>query len=329
MSVIPETVLDAHREAYVTKAVCVTGGAGFIGSHLCEALVDLGASVTIIDDLSNGRIENIAGFADRVRFIEGSVLDATSVADAVDGASVVFHQAALGSVPRSVQMPLEYLQANTLGTGLVLDAARRNSSRVVYAASSSAYGDQPSLPKTKTMCPDPRSPYAASKLAGEHLVRSYALCYQMHAVCLRYFNIFGPRQRSDSTYAAVIPRWIESLFQGEQPIVYGDGLQTRDFTYVANAVHANLLAGGADASLQGQVVNIGCGARYSLLQLLETIALSIGHSAEPVLEPARTGDVRDSEASIEAAAALIGYEPIVSFQDGIVSTVDSMRPAAT
>jgi UDP-glucose 4-epimerase len=282
-----------------------------------EALDALGAHVTVIDDLCNGFRENLAPRSSRVSLIEGSILDADAMARAADGASVIFHLAALGSVPRSVEEPMRYHRVNVDGTLAVLETARRTGARVSYSASSSAYGDTPTLPKVETMRNDPRSPYAVTKLAGEEYGRAYALCYGVPFVSLRYFNIFGPRQREDSQYAAVIPRWAAAIRAGRKPLVYGNGSQTRDFTHVRNAVHANLLAGRATATLEGQTVNIGCGAKFSLLELLAQMNSILGTSAEPDFQPARAGDVKDSLAAIDAAKQLIGYEPVMDFAAGL------------
>jgi UDP-glucose 4-epimerase len=300
----------------------VTGGAGFIGSHLADALAALGARVRIVDDLSNGLEANLSGAAAAAELVRGSILDAGVLDRAFAGVDTVFHHAALGSVPRSIEMPEQYERVNVEGTLRVLEAARRAGvRRVVYAASSSAYGDTPSLPKHESIRPDPRSPYAFTKLAGEHLMRSWALSYGMETVSLRYFNIFGPRQRHDSPYAAVIPMFAEAIRSGSRPVVYGDGRQSRDFTFVANAVHANLLAAACPRRLQGEVVNVACGARYSLLELLEALGALLGSRPEPEFRPARAGDVRDSEADIRLADELLGYRVIVPFREGLRSIV--------
>lgn len=304
---------------YRGRRICVTGGAGFIGSHLCEALVQHGANVSVIDDLSNGLRENIR----TDQFVEGSILDQTKLARAIAGAEVVFHQAAVASVPRSVMEPRLYFEVNARGTLEFLEAARaHNVMRVVYAASSSVYGDSPELPKRETQQPLPLSPYASAKFAGEHFLRTYCICYGLSGVSLRYFNIFGPRQRPDSPYAAVVPRFIDAFLHAEKPVIYGDGAQTRDFTYVANAVHANLLAGACDKPLRGESLNIACGGSYSLLQLLEEIARQLNRSAECEFAPPRPAEVKHSRASIDAARDLIGYAPIIDFEEGLRRTVE-------
>jgi UDP-glucose 4-epimerase len=265
------------RASIAGRAVCVTGGAGFIGSHLADALVGLGARVALLDDLSNGLRSNLSGPAGRAAFVQGSILDPAALDRAIAGADTVFHLAALGSVPRSIEEPALFQRVNVEGTLAVLEACRRHGvRRVVYAASSSAYGNTAALPKHESIRPDPRSPYAFTKLAGEHLMRSFALSYGLETVSLRYFNIFGPRQRHDSPYAAVIPMFAEALRAGARPVVYGDGRQTRDFTFVANAVHANLLAAASPARLAGEVANVACGTRYSLLELLDAIGTARG-----------------------------------------------------
>lgn len=307
---------------YQDLPVCVTGGAGFIGSHLVDALVAAGAKVSVIDDMSNGRDENLAAVRGKIRFVKGSILDSRSLDEAVGGAKLIFHEAALGSVPASVEHPVEYQEVNSTGTLRVLEAARKHGvQRVVYAASSAAYGEKPDLPKVETMAPDTLSPYAATKLAAELLLRSYSHCYGLSTLNLRYFNIFGPRQRPDSPYAAVIPMFAAALKAGKKPTIFGDGTQTRDFTYIANVVHANLLAGASSNSLKGETVNIACGKRYSLLHLLNVMADALGVKAEAIFGPPRAGDVQHSEASIDAAGTLIGYEPIVSFEEGMRQTL--------
>lgn len=313
---------ESCRPALAGRAVCVTGGAGFIGSHLADALVGLGARVTVLDDLSNGLEGNLAGPAGRAKLVRGSILDAAALDRSLAGAHTVFHLAALGSVPRSIEEPALFQRVNVEGTLAVLEACRRHGvRRVVYAASSSAYGNTAALPKHESIRPDPRSPYAFTKLAGEHLMRSFALSYGLETVSLRYFNIFGPRQRHDSPYAAVIPMFADALRQGARPVVYGDGRQTRDFTFVANAVHANLLAASCPARLAGEVANVACGTRYSLLELLDSMGGLLGARARPEFRPARAGDVQDSEADIRYAEELLGYRVIVPFVEGLRLTL--------
>jgi len=326
-----DTDSTTNITALAGRRVCVTGGAGFIGSHLVDALVHAGADVSVIDDFSNGRELNLAAVASRVRVFTGSILNEVTLDAAMGGAWAVFHLAALGSVPASVETPALYHAVNAEGTLRVLEAARRHGAqRAIYSASSAAYGDGAEMPKRESMRPDPLSPYAATKLAGEHFMRSWSNCYGMETISLRYFNVFGPRQRFDSAYAAVVPRWIHSLRTGEPIEIYGDGKQTRDFTFVSNVVHANLLAAAAKPeSLRGACVNIGCGVSFSLLDLLTTIERALGRTAERRFHPMRAGDVRESGADIALARALIGFEPTVSFDEGLQRTIAAeSEPAA-
>lgn len=315
-------------DRYHDIAVCVTGGAGFIGGHLCDALVALGARVTILDDLSNSDTRNIGALIDRapdrVRFVQGSILDPNALNEAMDGASRVFHLAALGSVPKSVEQPERTWLVNATGTMRVLKAAQQaGASRVIYSASSSAYGNNPTLPKREDMAPEPESPYAAAKFAGESLCRSWAKCYGIDTICLRYFNIFGTRQAADSAYAAVIPAFIKRWVHNEPPTIFGDGGQTRDFTHVSNAVLANLLAGANANNLDGEVVNIGAGVRTSVNELASMIHARMGiEGLNPEHQHERIGEVRDSVADITRAKELIGYEPITNLEDGLATTVD-------
>lgn len=302
--------------------VCVTGGAGFIGSHLVDALVSAGAEVSVIDDFSHGRESNLAASAGRIRVTRGSILDDGALDRAMSGARVVFHLAALASVPESVANPLLYHAVNSGGTLRVLVAAHRlGARRVIYSASSSAYGDGPGQPKHEGMRPEPCSPYAATKLAGEDLLRASSKCFDLETISLRYFNIFGPRQRFDSAYAAVIPRWMHAMRAGEPVVIFGDGRQTRDFTHVANAVHANLLAAAAPAdALRGAAVNVASGRSITLLELLAALEAQLGVRSRREHRPAQPGDIRESEASILAAKSLIGYEPVVAFEEGLAAT---------
>lgn len=300
----------------------VTGGGGFIGSNIVHTLVRRGERVRVLDDFSTGKRENLADVADRVTLIEASVAEAAAVRDAVRGADAVFHHAALASVPRSVDDPAGSHEVNATGTLTLLIAARdAGVKRVVYAASSSAYGDQPTLPKTEGMAPSPLSPYAASKLAGEHYCQAFTASYGLATVCLRYFNIYGPRQDPQSVYAAVIPRFIMAMLRGERPVIFGDGEQSRDFTFVDDCVAANLLASTSNKAA-GEMVNIGCGTRFSLNDLVTLLNKILGTAIEPVYEPARVGDVKHSLADITAARQLLGYEPRTSFEEGLRRTVE-------
>ena len=302
----------------------VTGGAGFIGSSIAEALLSRGERVRILDDFSSGRRENLERLPGRFELFEGTVQDPETVARAMQGVEIVFHEAAIPSVARSVEKPQATMLAGVQGTTVVLDVARSAGvRRVVFAASSAAYGDTPTLPKVETMAPRPLSPYAASKLAGEHLMRIFAELYRLETLSLRYFNIFGPRQDPHSEYSAVIPKFIAAALRRERPVVFGDGEQTRDFCYVDNAVRANLLAAGTSTPLRGQVVNIACGARTSLNQLLRMVGELSGSVSAPDYRPPRAGDVRDSLADIEAARQLIGYEPAVDVREGLRRTFEA------
>ena len=303
----------------------VTGGAGFIGSHIAERLVKGGHSVRILDNFVAGKEENLTTFRDGIELIRGDIRDAKVVSEAAAGVDVVFHEAALGSVPRSVADPLTTHEVNMTGTLNVFLAARDGGAkRVVYASSSSVYGETPELPKHEGMTPQPLSPYALSKLVGEHYSSVFKHVYGFEIVSLRYFNIFGSRQDPESQYAAVIPRFITALLKGTAPIVYGDGLQSRDFTYVDNVVNANLLAAEAEG-VAGRAFNGACGGRYSLLELLSRLKDLLGSDISPIHEPGRAGDVRDSQASVNAAKEALGYSVSVDFEEGLRRTVDWYR----
>lgn len=310
-----------HGESFANARVLVTGGAGFIGSHLVEALTSLGADVTVLDDLSGGSRENLEAFP-RVRFTLGSILDREALTRVTRDQRFVFHQAALGSVPASVERPREYHEANTTGTLNVLEAARAAGVvRVVFAASSSAYGDNP-VPWVETMPVLPKSPYAATKVAGEGLLRAFSGSYGLDTVSLRYFNIFGPRQNANSAYAAVIAAFAKSLLAGERPHIYGDGEQSRDFTFVHNAVHANLLAARASRPLNGEVINVGCGAQITVNHLARLMAQSLARpDLAPIHIPERAGDLKHSFADLARARSLLGYDSIVNFERGLAETV--------
>ncbi len=333
----PAEIVGRLRRHYEGRPVCVTGGAGFIGGHLVDALLSLGSAISVIDDLSNSTADHLASLieleADRLRFIHGSILDDDAVAEATHEARTIFHLGAMGSVPRSVAEPQRAWSVNATGTLRILEAARRNwqgidrakvgaGERVVLAASSSAYGDDPSLPKIESTVPRPLSPYAASKLAGEHLLTSWAHSYGISTVSLRYFNIFGPRQPADSAYAAVIPAFAKRLAAGVPPVIYGDGKQSRDFTAVANAVLATLLAGAVERPLAGEVINIGTGKRTTLLELARMMGDLMGRpNIQPEHAPPRAGDVPHSLADITRARDLIGYAPIQTMEDGLRETL--------
>jgi nucleoside-diphosphate-sugar epimerase len=307
----------------------VTGGAGFVGSSIAEALLSAGDSVRILDDFSSGRRENLRSLPGRHELIEGSIVDPQTVARAMRGVEVVFHEAAIPSVLRSVEDPQATMLAGVQGTTVVLDVARHAGvRRVVFAASSSAYGDTPTMPKVETMTPQPLSPYAASKLTCEQLLRVFSQLYGLETVSLRYFNIFGPRQDPKSEYAAVIPRFVTAALRKERPVVFGDGEQTRDFCFIENAVRANLLAATSPRKLAGEVVNIACGERTSLNQLLGYIGEIAKVRVEAEYHPARAGDIRDSLADVTAARELLGYQPLVDVREGLRRTIEALRPTA-
>jgi UDP-glucose 4-epimerase len=310
---------DVFEQGFHGVSVLITGGAGFIGSHLANRLHALGAHVRVLDDLSGGFRENLdAGIDLRV----ASILDDRALRKAASSCRFVFHEAAMVSVPESVEKPEECLNVNVIGTQRVLAAAKDGGAqRVIFAASAAAYGPQPHLPSREDHVPDCVSPYAASKVAGETLMRSFASCYGLSTVSLRYFNIFGPRQNPDSPYAAVISAFTKKLAAGLQPTVLGDGTQTRDFTYIDNVVHANLLAAVCDKPLAGEVVNIGTGRRISLLDVLNTMGRALNFRVEPIFGPPRPGDVPHSQADIARARDLLDYVPMVSFEAGIDSTL--------
>lgn len=308
------------------KKALVTGGAGFIGSHLVARLARDGWDVAVIDNLSTGFRRRCDAFPDGVRFVEGDITDRSLLRSAMEGAAVVFHQAALGSVPRSVKDPLATHANNATGTLEVLEAARvLGVPRVVWASSSSVYGDTPVLPKVETMETRPLSPYAVSKLTCEHYARVFRRTYGLETFGLRYFNVFGPDQTADSEYAAVIPRFITGALRDEVVTVNGDGGQTRDFTYIDNVIEANLRAAAAPEAGAGEAYNIGCGQRLSLNDLLGEIGRILGRPLRVNHVPTRAGDVRDSMASIDKAAAALGYAPAVAFAEGLRHTVAAYR----
>lgn len=298
--------------------VVVTGGAGFIGSNLAEELIKK-HEVTVIDNLSTGKIGNLDTIIDKVNFINGSITDLQLLKEAFSNVDTVFHEAAIPSVQRSVDNPLASNEANVDGTLKVLIAAREcNVRKVVYASSSSAYGDTPVLPKREDMTPNPKSPYAVSKLTGEYYCRVFSEVYGLKTACLRYFNVYGPRQDPMSQYAAVIPRFITRILARSPPVIYGDGNQTRDFTFVKDVVKANILAMSADAE---GVFNIACAKRVSLNDLAEKIMAITGIDVDPIYEMPRIGDVRDSLADISSAQAKLGYEPDFNLDSGLEGTI--------
>jgi UDP-N-acetylglucosamine/UDP-N-acetyl-alpha-D-glucosaminouronate 4-epimerase len=304
----------------------VTGGAGFIGSNIVDTLVGRGERVRILDDFSTGSRANLEAVAGRVEIVEGDLRDMASVRRAVDGVTFICHQAALRSVPRSVDDPLSTDAVNTHGTLQLLVAAREAKTvrRVVYASSSSVYGDSPALPKLEEQTPAPISPYAVAKLAAEHYCRTFSRLYGLETVSLRYFNVFGPKQSPESKYAAVVPLFMRAALFDEPIIVHGDGEQSRDFTYIDNVVQANLLA-CTTPGVGGQVFNIACNSRHSVLEIAHTIEKLLGRKATIEHTPPRAGDVRHTQASIEKAERLLHYHPTVDFEDGMRRTFAHLR----
>ncbi len=300
----------------------VTGAAGFIGSHLAQRLVALGHDVRAVDNLSTGDVANLAGLDGEIEFLRGDLCEFDVCRHAVTGIEVVFHVAALPSVPRSLKDPWASHAANVNATMRLVQAClAAGVRRIIYSSSSSVYGDTPILPKTEAVEPLPRSPYAASKLAGEQYVLAFARAGTVEGVALRYFNVFGPRQSPRSTYAAVIPNFLQAALDERPAVLYGDGQQTRDFTYVDNVVDANILAALAPARVvSGWPINVGAGTRTSLLGLIGMIGTVTGRELSYVREPPRSGDVRDSLASLERATRLLGYQPRMSLEEGLQRT---------
>ena len=305
----------------------VTGGAGFIGSHLVERLVRQGAEVTVLDDLSTGRREHIRAVRDRIRFLRGDAARLETCRRAMQGVDYVLHQAAVTSVPRSTRNPVAAHQANVTGTlNILLAAQEAKVRRVVFAGSTAAYGDATELPNHEALLPRPLSAYAASKLAGEAYCQAFWRTHGLETVVLRYFNIFGPRQSLESHYGAVVPLFIAAALRGEPAVIYGDGGQTRDFTFVTNVVDANLLACHAPAEQAvGTVFNIGCGTAASIRELWERIADLVGVEVEPLYDAARAGDVRHSVAAIDRARERLGYNPTVNLEEGLRRTIAYYR----
>jgi len=304
----------------------VTGGAGFIGSHIVEELVRRREAVRVLDNLATGHLDNLTAVRDRIEWIEGDIRCLETARKAVEGVDYVLHQAALPSVPRSINDPLTTNQVNVEGTLNLLVAARdAKVKRLVFASSSSIYGDTPVLPKHEDMPPNPKSPYAISKLAAENYCCAFHRIYGLETVSLRYFNVFGPRQDPKSQYAGVIPLFMRAMLAGRPFDIFGDGEQSRDFTFVRNVVNANLLAATAPEAA-GKVFNIACGQRYTLNHLVHLLTGLIGRSAaSPVYRPARTGDVKHSQASIERARQYLHYQPQVPFEEGLAITLEWLK----
>ncbi|MCS6873651.1 MAG: SDR family oxidoreductase [Pyrinomonadaceae bacterium] len=307
----------------LTERVLVTGGAGFIGSNLAEELIKRGAKVRIIDNFVTGFRENLEEIRGDFDFIEGDINEENALRKALEGVEIVFHQAALPSVPRSVENPVETHNACVNGTfNLLVKAKEYGVRRVVYAASSSAYGDQPTLPKVETMRPEPLSPYAVAKLVGEYYCQVFWRVYGLQTVCLRYFNVFGPRQNPSSMYSGVISRFIDALMSDRRPVIYGDGEQTRDFTFVANVVDANIKAAQSERCI-GHVINVANGERTSLNELLAILKKITGkEEIEADYLPERKGDVKHSQADNHLARELLGYEKIVGLEEGLKITIE-------
>ena len=300
----------------------VTGGAGFIGSHITRRLLELGHSVRVLDNFSTGHRKNLAEVESQIEVIEGDIRDRELAPQAMANVDGVFHLAARASVPRSVEFPWEANDVNVSGTLNLLIAARdAKVRRFVYSASSSAYGESPTLPKIETMAPAPLSPYAVSKLAAEQYCACFAHVYGMQTLALRYFNVFGPRQDPNSAYAAAIPAFVSHMLRGEPPTIFGDGEQSRDFCFIENVVNANLLAFQAEKTA-GEVVNIACGERITLNRIIELINEHLDTQVEATHTDPRPGDVRHSLASIDAAKRVIGYEPKVMFAEGLARSID-------
>jgi nucleoside-diphosphate-sugar epimerase len=315
----------------MAMCVLVTGGSGFIGSHLVEGLLQRGADVRVLDNLTTGHRANLARVLTgregqgKFTFIEGDITDRATVREAVKGVDYVLHQAALPSVQRSVEDPVISNLVNVEGTLNVLMAARDlGVKRVVYASSSSVYGDSPQLPKVEHMATNPFSPYAVSKLAAEAYCRAFTRVYSLETVSLRYFNVFGPRQDPNSLYAAVLPRFIEALLAKRAPVIYGDGTQSRDFTYIENVVQANLLALDA-AGIGGEAFNIACGESVNLKVVLQFLAEFSGQLVKPEYQAPRAGDVKHSLADISKAARMLGYRPVIPFREGLKQTFEFYR----
>lgn len=307
----------------ITTKVLVTGGAGFIGSNLADELIKQGAKVSILDNLSTGFRDNLEEISGDFEFVEGDLNDDEALKKAIQGVEIIFHQAALPSVPRSVEKPDETHQACVNGTfNLLMKAKDAGVKRVIYAASSSAYGDQPTLPKIETMLPEPLSPYAGAKLMGEYYCQVFSRVYGLEAIALRYFNVFGPRQNPSSHYSGVISRFVDALMGDKTPIIYGDGETSRDFTYIANVVDANIKAAQTTKGI-GEVMNCANGERISLNELLDVLKNITGRQdVNAIYEPERLGDVKHSQADNSRAVECFGYDKLVGLKEGLIKTID-------
>ena len=305
------------------KTILVTGGAGFIGSNIASELLNKGYSVRILDNFSSGKRENLKGMEKDIELVEGDIRSYHIVQDSLKDIDIVLHQAALPSVPRSIKDPITTNDVNINGTLNILEAAvDLKVKRVVYASSSSVYGDNPVLPKVETMVPNPLSPYAVSKLTGEKYCNVFSRIYGLETVCLRYFNVFGPRQDPASQYSAVIPKFIKAISQDIQPVIYGDGEQSRDFTYISNVIQANILAATSDCE-SGITVNCAVSGQITLNDLVKEMNKLMNKDVKPLYEGPRAGDIKHSYADISLAEKSIGYKPVVSFEEGLKKTIDS------
>ena len=305
----------------------VTGGAGFIGSHIAERLVNTGWSVVVLDDLSSGNLANLGRIADGLEIIIGDVRDNDTVKKSVTGVDVIFHEAAIPSVPKSIDDPIENVSVNTVGTVNVLsEAVKANVKRFVYAASASAYGEISSEKADEALLPKPQSPYAAAKLASEYCLSAFSQCYGIETVGIRYFNVFGERQDPHSEYAGVIAKFISQMLAGKTPTIFGDGKTSRDFTYVANVVDGNILAASLPAEdVSGEVMNIACGRSIDLNDLVSSINRILGSQLTPRYAPERVGDIKHSCADISKAVTKLGYKPQVGFEEGMARTINWFR----
>ncbi|MEM3373789.1 MAG: SDR family oxidoreductase [Candidatus Woesearchaeota archaeon] len=301
----------------------VTGGAGFIGSHIVERLVNEKKEVLVLDDLSTGKLDNIRLFLDKLTFVKGTILDLNILRSLIKEGDIIFHQAAIPSVSRSLKEPILSNKVNVEGTlNLLVVAKEKKAKRFIFASSSSIYGDSEKLPKNENMPPNPKSPYALSKYTAETYVILFNKLYGLETVSLRYFNVFGPRQDPESEYAAVIPKFIKIMINNESPIIFGDGKQTRDFTYVSNVVDANILASVSEKAI-GKIINVACGERYSLIDLVNILNKKLQKNIKPVFNDERKGDVKHSLADISSAKELLGYVPKINFERGIELTIKS------